>query len=188
MAKISWKPGTMIYPLPAVLVGCGSSPENFNLITIAWTGTMCTEPPTCYISVRPQRHSYRLIRESGEFTINLTTAEMTKAVDWCGVKSGRDFNKWEHTGLTPGVSKHIKAPIVVECPVNIECRVKQILEIGVHHAFIADVVNIQVHEKLIDPENGKFNLVDANLLAYVHGTYRFIGKKIGKFGYSVARK
>lgn len=187
ITKTDFKPGTMIYPLPAVLVGCGDTPENYNLITIAWTGTLCTDPPVCYISVRPERHSYALIRKSGDFTINLTTSVMAKAVDWCGVRSGRDHDKWKECGLTPGPSHQISSPVVMESPVNIECRVKEILELGCHHAFVSEVVNIQVSSHLIDPATGKFNLVDANLLAYVHGTYRFIGKKAGSFGFSVKK-
>jgi len=186
--KTDFKPGTMIYPLPAVLVSCGDSPENYNLITIAWTGTLCTDPPICYISVRPERYSYTLIKRTGEYVINLTTAEMARAVDFCGIKSGRDVNKWTITRLTPGQAKTVCAPIVMESPVNIECRVIEIKELGCHHAFISEVTNIRVTDKLLDSNTGQFRLTDANLLAYVHGDYRFIGKKINKFGYSVQKK
>lgn len=186
--KTDFKPGTMVYPVPAVLVSCGETESEFNLVTIAWTGTICTNPPMCYISVRPERHSYPIIKRTGEFVINLTTIEMTKKVDWCGVKSGRDFNKFKEMNLTPGPSKLVKAPIVMESPVNIECRVVEIKELGTHHMFLAEVVNIQVNEKLINSDTGKLNILDSGLIAYVHGNYCVMGKKIGTFGYSVARK
>ena len=188
MEKVDFKPGTMIYPLPAVLVSCGDDPSNYNLITIAWTGTLCTDPPMCYISMRPQRHSYQIIKRTGEFVINLTPAHLAKVVDWCGVKSGRDVNKFEAMKLTPGTSSVVRAPLIMESPVNIECRVTEMKELGVHHMFMAEVVNIRVSENLVDPVTGNFNLTDANLIAYVHGNYRYIGKKIGKFGYSVQKR
>lgn len=186
--KTDFKPGTMIYPAPAVLVSCGETESEYNLITIAWTGTICTDPPMCYISIRPGRHSFGIIRRTGEFVINLTTMEMTKKVDWCGVRSGRDFNKFKDVNFTPGPSKMIGAPIVMESPVNIECRVVEVKELGTHHMFIAEVVNIQVNEKLINSDNGKLNILDSGLVAYVHGNYCVMGKRIGTFGYSVARK
>jgi flavin reductase (DIM6/NTAB) family NADH-FMN oxidoreductase RutF len=186
--KTDFKPGTMIYPVPAVLVSCGEMESEYNLITIAWTGTICSTPPMCYISVRPERHSYQIIKRTGEFVINLTTIEMTKKVDWCGVRSGREFNKFKEVNLTPGPSKLIKAPIVMESPVNIECRVTEIKELGSHHMFLAEVINIQVNEKLINAENGKLNILDSGLVAYVHGNYCVMGKRIGTFGYSVSRK
>jgi flavin reductase (DIM6/NTAB) family NADH-FMN oxidoreductase RutF len=185
--KTDFKPGTMIYPVPAVLVSCGETESEFNLVTIAWTGTICTNPPMCYISVRPERHSYGIIKRTGEFVINLTTNEMTKKVDWCGVRSGREFNKFREMNLTPGPSKLVKAPIVMESPVNIECRVTEIKELGTHHMFMAEVVNIQVNEKLIHADTGKLNILDSGLIAYVHGNYCVMGKRIGTFGYSVAR-
>jgi flavin reductase (DIM6/NTAB) family NADH-FMN oxidoreductase RutF len=188
MSKTDFKPGTMIYPVPAVLVSCGDRPENYNLITIAWTGTVCTNPPMCYVSVRPERHSYGLIRQSGEFVINLTTIEMTKKVDWCGVRSGRDVNKFLEMKLTPGPAKTVSAPIVMESPVNIECRVTEIKELGCHHMFLAEVTNIQINDNLIHAETGKLNLLDTSLIAYVHGNYCVMGKRIGKFGFSVSRK
>ena len=186
--KTDFKPGTMIYPVPAVLVSCGETESEFNLLTIAWTGTVNSTPPMCYISVRPERHSYPILKRTGEFVINLTTIEMTKKVDWCGVRSGRDHNKFQEMNLTPGPSKLIKAPIVMESPVNIECRVNDIRELGSHHMFIADVVNIQVNEKLINADSGKLNILDSGLIAYVHGNYCVMGKRIGTFGYSVARQ
>ena len=133
--KQSWKPGTMIYPLPAVLVSCGNSPQRRNLITVAWTGTVCTNPAMCYISVRPERHSYQIIKEEMQFTINLTTKEMAQAVDWCGVKSGRDFDKWKETGLTPIDGVAVTCPYVEQAPISIECRVKEIIPLGSHHMF-----------------------------------------------------
>lgn len=185
--KIHWKPGTMIYPLPAVMVSCGSQPEEYNIITIAWTGTVCTDPPMCYISVRPGRHSYSLIKASGEFVINLTTRELAHATDWCGVKSGRDFNKFEKTGLTPRPGEKVQAPIIVECPVNIECRVTEVKELGVHHMFLAEVVHIQASKKYLNEGTEKFELSGSNPLSYIHGTYYDMGSRIGKFGFSVEK-
>ncbi|MFO7616059.1 MAG: flavin reductase family protein [Bacteroidales bacterium] len=188
MEKIDFKPGNMVYPAPAVLVSCGETEEEYNLITIAWTGTVCTDPPMVYISIRPERHSFGIIQRTREFVINLTTIEMTKKVDWCGVRSGRQYNKFKEMNLTPGPSKTIKAPIVMESPVNIECRVTDIRELGTHHMFLAEVANIQVNQKLIHPVSGKLNLLDSNLIAYVHGNYRVMGKLIGASGYSVRKK
>ncbi|MBR5197959.1 MAG: flavin reductase family protein [Alistipes sp.] len=186
--KQSWKPGTLIYPLPAVLVSCGTTPEEYNLLTIAWTGTVCTNPPMCYISVRKERHSYDIIRRSGEFAINLTTEDMAHATDWCGVRSGRDHNKWEATGLTPMTTPHIAAPIVAESPLSICCRVKQVVELGSHDMFIADVVGIEADERYIDAETGKFSLDKAHPIVYSHGEYYSLGKMLGHFGWSVRKK
>ena len=186
--KQSWKPGTLIYPLPAVLVSCGTTPEEYNLLTIAWTGTVCTNPPMCYISVRKERHSYDIIRRSGEFAINLTTEDMAHATDWCGVRSGRDHNKWEATGLTPMTTPHITAPIVAESPLSICCRVKQVVELGSHDMFIADVVGIEADERYIDAETGKFSLDKAHPIVYSHGEYYSLGKMLGHFGWSVRKK
>ena len=186
--KQSWKPGTLIYPLPAVLVSCGESPEEYNLLTIAWTGTVCTNPPMCYISVRKERHSYDIIRRTGEFVINITTEELAKATDWCGVRSGRDENKWEAMGLTPMVTEHVKAPIVAESPLSICCRVRQVVELGSHDMFLADVVGIEADERYIDPETGKFSLDKARPIVYSHGEYFTLGKLIGHFGWSVRKK
>jgi flavin reductase (DIM6/NTAB) family NADH-FMN oxidoreductase RutF len=188
MERIHFKPGTMIYPLPAVMVSCGETPEEYNIITIAWTGTICSDPPMCYISVRPERLSYDIIKRTGEFVINLTTEELARATDWCGCRSGRKFNKWEETGLTPGKAKIVNAPIINESPVNIECRVKEIIPLGVHHMFISEVVNISADEKFLDKTSGKFNLSSAKPLVYNHGDYFGLGKKIGKFGWSVEKK
>ena len=188
MTKLNWKPGTMVYPLPAVMVSCGENREEYNIITIAWTGTICTDPPMCYISIRPGRHSYDIIKRTGEFVINLTTADLAYATDWCGVKSGRKFDKFKEMKLTPVQGEKVKAPIIEESPVNIECVVKEIKELGVHHMFLAEVVNIQATEKYMDPNNGKFELAAANPLVYVHGSYYQTGKRLGKFGFSVEKK
>ena len=146
MAKTYWKPGTIIYPLPAVMVSCGETPEEQNIITIAWTGTICSDPPMCYISVRPSRHSYEIIKRTGEYVINLTTEKLAKATDWCGCRSGSKYNKWEEMGLTPAPAKFVKAPIIEESPVNIECRVKEIIDLGVHHMFISEVLGVSVDD------------------------------------------
>lgn len=186
--KQSWKPGTMIYPLPAVLVSCGATAEEYNLFTVAWTGTVCTNPPMCYISVRPERHSYEIIKRTGEFVINLTTASLARATDWCGVRSGRDYDKFAEMGLTPMSAVEVSAPVVAESPVSIECRVKQILPLGSHDMFIAEVVNVLVSEEYIDPESGKFDLRRAEPIAYCHGEYFRLGDVIGHFGWSVRKK
>jgi len=186
--KTDLKPGTMIYPVPAVLVSCGIKPEEYNLITIAWTGTICTTPPMCYISVRPERHSFDIINRTRQFVINLTTIEMARKVDWCGVRSGRDFNKFAEMNLTPGPLKTIEAPVVLESPVNIECKVTETRELGSHHMFLAEVTNIQINNNLISEKSGKLNLLDSSLIAYVHGNYCVMGKRIGTFGYSVAKR
>lgn len=188
MAKETWKPGTLIYPLPAVLVSVGDSPENYNILTIAWTGTICTNPPMCYISVRRERHSYDLIRRTGEFVINLTTEAMAHATDWCGVRSGRDNNKWEVTGLTPMENSHVKAPIIAESPLSICCKVREVKELGSHDMFIADVVGVEADTRYIDPETGKFSLDKARPIVYSHGEYYTLGELIGHFGWSVKKK
>lgn len=155
--KENWKPGTLIYPLPAVLVSCGATPDEYNLLTVAWTGTVCTNPPMCYISVRPERHSYDIIRRTGEFVINLTTEELARATDWCGVRSGRDHDKFRETGLTPVPATVVKAPVVAEAPLSIECRVRQILPLGSHDLFLAEVVNIQADSRYIDSETVRYS-------------------------------
>lgn len=188
MAKETWKPGTLIYPLPAVLVSVGDSPENYNLLTIAWTGTICTNPPMCYISVRKERHSYDIIRRTGEFVINITTEAMARATDWCGVRSGRDANKWEATGLTPMPNSHVKAPIIAEAPLSICCKVREVKELGSHDMFIADVVGVEADTRYIDPETGKFSLDKARPIVYLHGEYYTLGELIGHFGWSVKKK
>ena len=186
MSKISWRPGTQIYPLPAVIVTCGNSPENWNMLTVAWTGTICSDPAMCYISVRPERASYPLLIENMEFTINLTTKDMAWATDWVGVRSGRDYNKWEKTGLTPVAGEKVKSPSILQSPLNIECRVKEIIKLGSHDMFLADVLNVRVNSQLLD-ESGKFDLEKAGLIAYVHGHYYELGEIIGRFGFSVKK-
>lgn len=187
MAKQHWKPGTMIYPIPAVMVSCGHQPEEYNIITIAWTGTINSKPPMCYISVRPERHSYDIIKRTGEFVINLTTEKLAKATDWCGVRSGSKYNKWEKMNLTSAPAKMVKAPIIEESPVNVECVVKDIIELGSHHMFIAEVVNVTVDDAYLD-ESGKFSFAKASPLVYNHGHYFGLGDIIGKFGWSVQKK
>ena len=186
--KESWKPGTVLYPLPAVLVSCGAAPEEYNMLTVAWTGTVCSDPPMCYISVRPERHSYDIIRRTGEFVINLTTEKLARATDWCGVRSGREFDKFRETGLTPGKALHVAAPIIEEAPVNIECRVKQIVPLGSHDMFIAEVAGVQVDAAYIDPQSGKFCLEQARPIVYSHGEYFALGEALGHFGWSVRKK
>ena len=188
MSKQSWKPGTLIYPLPAVLVTTGATPEEYNMLTIAWTGTICTDPPMCYISVRKERHSYDIIRRTGEFCINLTTEDMAHATDWCGVRSGRNEDKWKATGLTPMTNPHVSAPIIAESPLSICCRVREVKELGSHDMFIADVVGVEADDRFIDPETGKFDLRRANPIAYSHGEYFSLGEFVGHFGWSVRKK
>lgn len=186
--KQTWKPGTVLYPLPAVLVSCGARPDEYNMLTVAWTGTVCTNPPMCYISVRPERHSYGIIRRTGEFVINLTTRDLARATDWCGVRSGRDCDKFREMRLTPAPAGVVAAPIIVESPVNIECRVRQVLSLGSHDMFLAEVVNVQVDEAYIDPATGRFCLERACPIVYSHGEYFALGEALGHFGWSVRKK
>ena len=188
MSKQLWKPGTMIYPLPAVMVSCGDSADNYNIITIAWTGTLCSEPPMCYVSVRKNRHSYSLIERTKSFVINLTTTQLARETDWCGVKSGKDFRKFIETNLTPVKADFVNAPMIAESPMNIECKVIEINELGSHDVFIAEVVAVHADEKYIHPKTGAFDMEQADLLAYSHGNYYALGKKIGHFGFSVKKK
>ena len=186
MSKIVWKPGTMVYPLPAVLVSCGTM-EQPNLITVAWTGTLCTNPTIVYVSIRPERYSHELIRATGKFAINLTTKKMVKATDFCGVKSGRDLNKFKETGLTPVKGNLIDVPIVEESPLSLECEVIEIKPLGSHDLFMAKVIGVSVEESLMDA-SGKFRLDQAGLIAYSHGAYYELGQSLGTFGYSVMKK
>lgn len=186
MAKKEWKAGTFIYPIPAVMVTSGTM-EKSNIITVAWTGILNTNPAIVYISVRPERHSYNLIKENGEFIINLTTEELAYATDWCGVKSGKNVDKFKEMNLTKEKAKHVKCPSIKESPVAIECRVIDIKEYGSHHTFIAEVLSIDADEKYID-EKGAFDISKCNLIAYANGGYYTLSKKIGKFGYSVEKK
>lgn len=186
--KKDWKPGTMIYPLPAVLVSVGATEDEFNLLTVSWVGTICSDPPMCYISVRPERHSYPILKENMEFVINLTTKDMAYATDWCGVRSGKKYNKFKEMKLTPGKATLVNAPTVEESPMSIECTVREVMSLGSHDMFIADVINVQVDERYLDPTTGAFNLHDADLLVYSHGFYHELGPMIGKFGWSVQKK
>jgi flavin reductase (DIM6/NTAB) family NADH-FMN oxidoreductase RutF len=188
MSKLLWKPGTMIYPVPAVMVSCGSVPEEYNILTVSWTGTICTDPAMCYISIRPSRHSYGIIKKNGEYVINLTTRSLAYATDWCGVKSGSEHNKFKETGLTPVPASKIKAPLIRESPVNIECVVKEIRELGTHHMFISEVVAVNAEKELFDEKTGLFRLYDSFPICYSHGRYYETGKYIGKFGFSVEKK
>lgn len=181
-------PGTMIYPLPAVIVTCGDCMEHSNMLTVAWTGTICTNPPMCYISVRPTRHSYPMIKENMQFTINLTTADMARATDWAGVRSGAEYDKWKETDLTPKPGMAVSCPYIEESPLSIECRVKTILPLGSHDMFIAEVVNVIAEESLFDPETDTFMLEKAGLLNYTHGHYYGQGDNLGRFGFSVMKK
>jgi flavin reductase (DIM6/NTAB) family NADH-FMN oxidoreductase RutF len=188
MSKILWKPGTMIYPLPAVMVSCGSEPDEYNIVTISWTGTICTDPAMCYISIRPSRYSYGIIKKNGEYVINLTTRALAYATDWCGVKSGVEHNKFREMELTPVQASIVKAPLIKESPVNIECIVREIKELGTHHMFISEVVAVHAESELFEKKTGLFRLNDAIPLCYSHGKYYETGKFIGKFGFSVEKK
>lgn len=185
--KQVWRSGTQLYPLPAVLVSCGTQ-EHSNLLTVAWTGTICSDPAMLHISVRPERHSYQIIKDEMEFTVNLTTAEMCRATDWCGVRSGRDFDKWKETGLTPAPGVAVGCPCVAESPLSIECKVKSIIPLGTHDMFIAEVIDVLADERFINPETGAFDMERAGLMAYCHGGYYSLGQKLGKFGFSVQKK
>lgn len=186
MSKEFWKAGNMVYPLPAVLISCQREGEKPNLFTVAWTGTICTNPAMVYISVRPERYSYSIIEESKEFVINLTNEQIVKAVDFCGVRSGRTVDKFQETGLTPVPAHMVKVPLVEESPVNIECRLKEIVKLGSHDMFIAEVLGVNVDQKYLN-EHGKFELGKAQLVAYSHGEYYGLGDLIGTFGYSVRK-
>ena len=186
MAKQVWKPGNMLYPLPAVMVSMADKDGKPNIITLAWVGTVCTNPPMVSISIRPERYSYPIIKETGEFVINLTTKELTFATDYCGVKSGRDVDKFKEMKLTaiPGV--HVKAPMIEESPVNMECRVREIVPLGSHHMILADVLAVHADEKYMD-ERGRFHLNEAEPMIYSHGGYYGCGEQLGTFGYSVKK-
>ena len=188
MAKQVWKGGNMLYPLPAVMVSCANEAGEKDIVTVAWAGTVCTNPPMLSISLRPERHSYHIIRESGEFVVNLVTSRLQRACDWCGVRSGRDYDKWEECRLTAAPASALElTPAVAESPVSIECRVRDVLELGSHHLFLADVVAVQVEESLLDA-HGRLDLARANLTAYSHGEYFELGRRLGSFGYSVRKR
>lgn len=188
MSKQLWKPGNMLYPLPAVMVSVGNKEGETNIITVAWTGTICTNPAMVYISVRPERYSYHMIKESGEFVINLTTEQLVKATDYCGVRSGRDVDKWKETNLHPQQAETMQyTPLIAESPVNIECKVVEVKELGSHHMFLANVTAVHADETYLNEKN-KFELNKTGLLAYSHGEYLGLGKTLGTFGYSVKKK
>lgn len=187
MAKQYWKPGNMLYPVPAVMVTCQRQGEKPNIITIAWTGTICSDPAMVSVSIQKKRYSYAIIRDTGEFVINLTTKKLAKATDYCGVRSGRDVDKFAETGLTPCGSQAVSCPGIAESPVNIECRVTEIKSLGSHDLFLAEVVNVGVEEALLD-ETGRLHLSRSGLLVYSHGSYYELGRQLGTFGYSVRKK
>ena len=187
MAKQVWKAGNMVYPLPAVMVSTADKEGNTNIFTVAWTGTVCTNPAMVYISVRPERYSYHMIEESGEFVINLTTEALTYATDYCGVRSGKDVDKFKEMGLTAIPASVVKAPMIGESPVNIECKVREIKPLGSHDMFLADVVAVHADEKYMD-EKHKFHLEQAEPIIYSHGTYFACGEQLGTFGYSVKKR
>lgn len=185
MSKVTWKSGTFLYPLPAVMVSCGNM-EKSNIITVAWTGILNTNPAMVYISVRPTRYSYSLIKESGEFVINITTKDLAYATDWCGVKTGAKVDKFAEMHLTKEKAKFVKCPMIKESPVSVECKVKEIKKLGSHHMFVAEVLAINADEKYID-EKGAFDISKCDLIAYSNGNYYSLGKKIGRFGFSVQK-
>lgn len=187
MGKETWKAGNMLYPLPVVLISAADYNQNQNIFTVAWAGTICTNPPMVSISVRPERYSYSMIKETGEFVINLTTEELVFATDFCGVKSGRDLDKFKKLHLTPIPADIVKAPLIKESPVNIECVVTEIKELGTHHMFLAEVVAVHADDTYMD-QNKKFHLSDAKPIVYSHGEYYSLGRKLGSFGYSIKKK
>ena len=185
--KETWKPGNMLYPLPAVMVSVTDGQGNDNIITVAWTGTICTNPPMVYISVRPSRYSYEMLKKTGEFVINLTTEELAFATDYCGVRSGRDVDKFKEAHLTKEPAQFVKAPMIKESPVSIECRVTEVKVLGSHHMFLAEVLAVHAQQEYID-KNNKFQLNKAKPIVYSHGEYLGTGKSLGTFGYSVKKR
>lgn len=186
MSKITWKGSTLLAPVPACMVSCGTK-EKANIVTVAWTGTVNTHPPKVYISLRPSRHSYEIIRESGEFVINLTTAQLARVTDFCGVHTGKKVDKFARCGLTVENASVVSCPLIAESPLSLECRVTDVIPLGTHHMFLADVVAVDVDESLLD-EDGKLCMERAGLLAFAHGEYFALGKKLGSFGFSVKKK
>lgn len=178
----------MLYPLPTVMVSCGAEADEYNIVTVAWTGIVNTDPPMCYISLRKSRHSHAIISKNREFVINLTTRALAFATDWCGVKSGRDFDKFKEMKLHPVPADKVKAPMIAESPVNLECVVKEIVELGTHDMFLAEIVAVHGDKKYLDTETGAFNLAKAEPIAYAHGKYYVLGDFVGKFGFSVRKK
>lgn len=187
MKKQNWKPGNMLYPVPAVMVSCKKGNEKANIITVAWAGTVCSDPAMVSISVRPERFSHDIIKESGEFVINLVNEDLVRKCDWCGVKSGKDVDKFKEQKLTEYASEYMNAPAIAESPVNIYCKVKDIIPLGTHDMFLGEVVGVTVDESYMD-ENGRFDLESTKLITYSHGEYFALGDKLGKFGYSVKKK
>lgn len=185
-SKEIWKPGNMLYPLPAVMVSVADSMGRYNIITIGWAGTVCTNPPMVSISVRPERYSFKMLQETGEFVINLTTRELAYATDYCGVKSGREVDKFRELGLTAVPADQVQAPLIGESPVNMECKVRTVTPLGSHHMFLADVVAVHADERYMD-EKHKFHLEQADPIVYSHGAYYVCGEMLGTFGYSVSR-
>ena len=188
MPKISWKPGTMVYPVPAVLISCGTEETNdINIFTVAWIGTICTNPAMLSISVRPERYSYEIMQRHGQFTVNLTTESMVKATDWCGVRSGRDYDKFKESGLTPINGIANSCPLIEESPLSIECRIKESFDLGSHDMFISEVVNVVADDRYISPATGAFEMERAGLVAFCHGKYYALGEMLGSFGFSVKK-
>ncbi|KUO74610.1 MAG: flavin reductase [Clostridia bacterium BRH_c25] len=187
MVKQMWKPGTLLYPVPAVMVSCKSTEGIDNIITVAWTGIVCSDPAMLYVSIRPERHSYEMIKKTGNFVVNIPNRNLVYAVDFCGVTSGRDINKFEHLGLTAQKSNQVDAPCIGECPVNLECRVKDIIPLGSHDMFIGEILCVDVEEEFLD-KSGKLHLNKADLICYNHGEYRALADSLGTFGFSVRKK
>ncbi len=188
MKKLNKKPTPLIYPVPAAMVSCGITKNEFNIITIAWTGTICSVPPMCYISIRKERHSYDIVKRTKEFVINYSTKDLAYEADWCGRKSGKEHQKFKTLNLTPGKSEKIQTPVINESPINLECKVKEIIPLGSHDMFIAEIVNIQVAENYIDQTNGTINMQHKELMAYSHGKYVALGEIIEQAGFSVKNK
>ena len=186
MAKKQWDPGTLLAPVPPVMVTCALGEEK-NVLTIAWTGIINSQPPKTYLSIRPSRHSYRMIRESGEFAINLTNTSLVRAADWCGIHTGAKVDKFERCRLTPEPASEVSSPLIAECPIALECRVTDVLPLGSHDLFLADIVAVDVNDSLLD-DDGKLRIERADLIAYAHGDYYELGRRLGKFGFSVAKR
>ncbi|MBO4336730.1 MAG: flavin reductase family protein [Lachnospiraceae bacterium] len=187
MAKVNWKPGNMLYPLPVIMVSCGENGQKPNIITVAWAGTICSDPCMVSISVRKERYSHDIIKRTGEFVINLVTEDLTFATDYCGVKSGRDVDKFREMKLTPVQIEGVSAPAIAQSPLSLACKVKEIKELGSHDMFIAEVVGVTVDDRYMN-DSGKYELNSSRLVAYSHGEYFGLGEKLGKFGYSVQKK
>jgi flavin reductase (DIM6/NTAB) family NADH-FMN oxidoreductase RutF len=184
MTKITKRPETALFPLPAVMVSMGKTEDEYNIVTISWTGTINSDPPMCYISVRPERHSYQILKRNMEFVINLTNKDLLKALDWCGIKSGKNCNKFKETGLTPGKAQIVNAPIILEAPVSLECKVDRIIPLGSHHMFMANIVAVNFDEKYMDKKSGAFSAENAGLISYAFKHYYSQGEDIGKYGFS----